>query len=107
MNVPASYWLDLRGYDPAGAARDLERPLLILQGGRDYQVTEDDFAGWQTALAGVDGVAFRFYPDLNHYFVPGEGPGSPEEDYATAGHVDGAVVEEIAAWIEALSDQAE
>jgi fermentation-respiration switch protein FrsA (DUF1100 family) len=107
MDVPASYWLDLRGYDPARAARDLPQPLLVLQGGRDYQVTEEDFRGWQSALSDLDRVEFRFYPDLNHYFVPGEGLSSPEEDYATAGHVARAVVEDIVTWIQALSDRVE
>src|SRR5204863_4552062 len=31
-NGPASYWLDLRGYDPPAAAVRLARPMLILQG---------------------------------------------------------------------------
>jgi dienelactone hydrolase len=37
------YWLALRGYDPAAQAAKLTRPLLILQGERDYQVTMKDF----------------------------------------------------------------
>jgi hypothetical protein len=37
--VPASYWLDLRTYHPTAVARELGIPILILQGGRDYQAT--------------------------------------------------------------------
>ena len=32
LGAPTSYWLDLKGYDPAGEARDLTLPMLILQG---------------------------------------------------------------------------
>ncbi|MDF5757646.1 hypothetical protein [Spongiactinospora sp. TRM90649] len=32
-----AYWLDLRGYDPVATAATLDKPMLILQGGRDYR----------------------------------------------------------------------
>lgn len=51
FGFPASYWLDLRGYDPVATAAAVCRPMLILQGGRDYQVTvADDLAGWRAGL---------------------------------------------------------
>src|SRR5690606_1528306 len=46
LGAPAAYWLDLRGYDPVTALRARPEPALLLQGGRDYQVTPrmlDDF----------------------------------------------------------------
>ena len=98
MNTPASYWLDLRGYHPEQVARSLPQPLLVLQAERDYQVTMDDFAAWKKGLAGKTNVEFHSYPKLNHLFMEGEGPSSDEE-YTKPGHVSGAVVEDIAAWI--------
>jgi uncharacterized protein len=92
------YWLDLRGYDPPALARKLRARMLILQGGRDYQVTVEDFARWRRALGDLDEVAFKLYPRLNHLFVAGEGRSSPAE-YQIAGHVDREVVEDIARWI--------
>jgi uncharacterized protein len=66
FGVPAAYWLDLRGYDPPAAAAALGKPVLVIQGGRDYQVTEaDDLSRWQAALehvrqgAGLRGDASR------------------------------------------------
>jgi uncharacterized protein len=98
LGAPASYWLDLRDYDPAELAATLGRPMLILQGGRDYQVTvDDDLARWKAALDGRAGVTFRVYPALNHLFAPGRGPSSPAE-YQPAQHVDAAVVADIASW---------
>jgi dienelactone hydrolase len=102
QGVPASYWLDLRGYDPATAAQSLKQPLLILQGERDYQVTMgDDFAKWKAALGSKPGVTFRTYPALNHLFLPGTGKSVPAE-YETPGHVPADVISDIAAWIAAL-----
>jgi hypothetical protein len=70
--------------------------MLILQGGRDYQVTvADDLALWREALPDA---TIRVYPALNHLFAPGEGPPSPAE-YERAQHVDAAVVADIAGWL--------
>jgi uncharacterized protein len=98
LGVPASYWLDLRGYDPSAAAAELEKPLLILQGGRDYQVTMDDFGRWKQALVGKKNVDFLLYPKGNHLFIEGEDKCTPAE-YAKAGHVAETVVDDIAIWI--------
>ena len=40
--APASYWLDLRGYDPPSEAKRVKAPMLILHGERDYQVTAEE-----------------------------------------------------------------
>jgi dienelactone hydrolase len=98
LNAPASYWLDLRGYDPPAAARALRVPMLILQGERDYQVTPDEFAKWKAALAGRANVTFHSYPALNHLFIAGTGKSLPTE-YQQPSHVAPQVVDDIAAWI--------
>src|SRR5262249_32603204 len=69
LGIPAEYWLGLRGYDPAKTAAALKRPVLVLQGERDYQVTMDDFAGWKKALEGHKDATLKSYPDLNHLFM--------------------------------------
>jgi len=105
FGVPAAYWLDLRGYDPPAAAAALGKPLLIVQGGRDYQATvADDLSRWQAALDGRPDVTIRVYPTDNHLFFPGEGPSSPAE-YEPAQHVDPAVVADIAAWLTGSTPQ--
>jgi dienelactone hydrolase len=99
FGVPASYWLDLRTYDPAAEAARLDRPMLILQGGRDYQVTvADDLARWQAVLAGRADVTFRVHDADDHLFFSGEGPSTPA-GYEPVQHVDPAVVADIAGWI--------
>lgn len=97
LGIPASYWLDLRGYDPAEEAKNLRKPLLILQGERDYQVTMEDFGRWKKALAGRDDVRFISYPHLNHLFVEGEGKSTPQE-YSSPGNVAAVVIEDIVKW---------
>ena len=100
FGVPAAYWLDLRGYHPAQAAKSLNQPMLILQGGRDYQVTEVEYDGWLKALSGRPNVAFKLYPSLNHLFMEGAGKSTPQE-YDKRGPVSQTVIDDIAAWISA------
>jgi uncharacterized protein len=97
-NSPASYWLDLRDYHPVETATQLKTPMLILQGGRDYQVTPANFDDWKKALGSRANVTFKLYPDLNHLFIAGSGPSLPAE-YNKPGHVSEDAVSDIAAWI--------
>ncbi|HEY3417077.1 MAG TPA: hypothetical protein VGM23_09360, partial [Armatimonadota bacterium] len=99
LGITASYWLDINEYQPAEAAKHLQRQMLILQGGRDYQVTAaEDLKGWQCALEGRNDVSFKLYPMLNHLFMAGTGPSSPAE-YSQASHVDVQVINDIAQWV--------
>ena len=97
--MPASYWLDLRDYHPVAVAQALAIPILILQGGRDSQVSAaTNFNEWKTALASHSNVTLKLYPSLNHLFMAGTGPSLPQE-YEKPGHVDEPVIAEIAQWI--------
>jgi dienelactone hydrolase len=96
--IEGRYWLDLRSYKDAGVAPKLSIPILVLQGERDYQVTLVDFDGWKRALKGKRNVTFKLYPGLNHHFMPGKGPSTPQE-YDQPNHVAKEVVDDIAAWI--------
>ncbi|MFZ3331023.1 MAG: alpha/beta fold hydrolase [Candidatus Acidiferrales bacterium] len=93
-----AYWLDLRGYDPVKTARKLKIPILILQGGRDYQVTPSNFDTWGEALGRRSNVTMKIYPDLNHLFMAGSGRSAPAE-YEQAGQVSEAVIDTIATWV--------
>jgi uncharacterized protein len=98
LGMPAAYLERLHKLDPVGAAAALKMPILIIQGGRDYQVTKADFAIWKKQMADKQNVTLKLYEPLNHLFVAGEGPSAPAE-YEKAGHVDERVVADIAEWV--------
>ena len=103
FSQPAPYWLDLRDNDPVDAAAALRLPMLVLNGGRDYQVTiADDLARWRAGLGSRADVTIREYPADNHLFFPGEGPSKPEE-YQRPEHVDESVIADVARWVHGLS----
>jgi uncharacterized protein len=94
-----AYWADVLAYDPVATAAKLDLPMLIAQGGRDYQVTvADDLARWRAGLAGRPNVTFRVYDAANHLFFAGSGPSTPAE-YEVAGQVDPAVIGDVADWM--------
>ena len=96
--IKASYFLSMRGHDPAKVAAGLSIPFLILQGDRDYQVTAPDLDRYKQALGKKPSVVIKQYPRLNHLFIAGDGPSSPPE-YNQPGHVDEVVIDDIAAWV--------
>lgn len=98
-SLPARYQTGLPDYDPVAVAQSLQIPMLILQGGRDYQVTAKDFERWQTGLAGRPNATLALYPSLNHLFIEGQGTSMPAE-YMVPGRVADAVVGDIAAWVQ-------
>ena len=98
LGAPGSYWLDLMNYNPLETAKKLNIPILILQGDRDYQVTVEDFKGWQEGLKSKDKVTFKLYRGLNHLFMHGDGKPNPDE-YYKVGNVSQEVIEDIAEWI--------
>ena len=73
--------------------------MLILQGGRDYQVTvEDDLARWRSGLTDRPDVTIRVHDADNHLFFPGANQSAPA-DYDPPQHVDPAVIDDIARWL--------
>jgi len=92
--VPASYWLDLKNYDPIAEIQQIDKSILILQGGRDYQVTKTDYDLWLSAFHEYSDVHYRFYDNLNHLFMSGTGKSIPDE-YQQKGTVDTAVGTDI------------
>lgn len=98
LGAPPAYWLDLQGYNPIEVVKNVKQPMLVLQGGRDYQVSTKDFAAWKDALSSRKDVTFKLYPDLSHLFIEGKGKSSPAE-YNIAGHMNEAVIGDIAMWI--------
>jgi len=98
LGAPAAYWKDWASRDGVAMAKKLAKPMLILRGDRDYQVTEVDIATWTKAFAEDPRVTIRSVPGANHLFIPGEGKPGPAE-YFREGKVDQRVIEAIADFV--------
>lgn len=88
---------------PADSAAALSRPVLVMQGERDYQVTMADFQLWQQRLGGCSRAVFRSYPKLNHLFLEGDNAMSNPVEYNIPGTVPDYVIDDMAAFVRSLS----
>lgn len=98
LGLPKEYWEFLRTYDAAKTASALSCPILVLQCGRDYQVTMDDHRLWTMTLAIKPHAQLKVYPKLNHILQEGDGKSTPTE-YNEARPVPAYVAEDIAGFI--------
>ena len=101
--APARYWRELLGRDVLAALRRLPLPILVLQGGKDYQVTAKDFELVRNALSDKPAELHksRVFPGLNHLFMSVDGDSTGIE-YGRPSKVEPVVIDAIRAWIESL-----
>lgn len=99
LGLPVGYWRAFEKIDPIVDAHQLEIPMLLLQGGRDFQVVDTDWQLWKKGFPADPRVTFRHYPALNHLGIAGEGPGTLAEYNKPGGHVDAQMIGDIASWI--------
>ena len=93
------YFRTLNQYNPIEIINRYEKPTLILQGERDYQVSfVKDYLNFDRYVGHEPYVTLNSYPMLDHLFMPGEGPSYPS-DYRKPNHIELQVVEDIATWI--------
>jgi dienelactone hydrolase len=100
LGQPVGYWRSVDAVDPAKEAEAVALPMLVLQGARDIQVVDADWQGWKAVFHDDPKVAFKLYEPLNHLGIAGTGEGSLAE-YRMPGHVDQALIDDVAAWIKA------
>ena len=97
------YYFKEMGEHPApGFLKLTRKPLLILQGEKDFQASAAvDFTGYQTLLEGHDNATFKLYPGLNHAFVPAlsDDINKARKEYAEERHIGEEVISDIARWI--------
>jgi fermentation-respiration switch protein FrsA (DUF1100 family) len=99
FGIGAAYWRSFADFTPIETCVREKRPVFVLQGARDYQVTvEDDFARWKEALESCRRIKLKVYQSLNHLFIRGEGQPSPRE-YEEPGNVDEEVLRDMSEWV--------
>ena len=79
-----------------------DKPVLIMQGGKDFQVlAQDDFAQFQRLLVGRENTSYKLYPELNHCFVEGlyDDILKASKEYGTERHIGERVIADIAAFV--------
>lgn len=79
-----------------------KKPVLILQGGKDFQVlAKRDYRMFKKLLAGRENTEYKLYPELNHIFVKGiyNDILKASKEYSVEQHIGEDVIGDIAAFI--------
>lgn len=82
--------------------KHLTKPVLVLQGGKDFQVKADvDYVLYQQLLKDHPDADFRLYENLNHCFVPSVYGriDKAKQEYAVEQHIGDDVIADITNWI--------
>ncbi|MDR3295371.1 MAG: lysophospholipase [Clostridiales Family XIII bacterium] len=104
FGMGAWYLRSFEGIDTLGLHLKDGKPVLVLQGGRDRQVTEKDFDLWKAGLSAHPDAAFKLYPALNHVMGEYQGETVPfselvTREYAQSTPVSVDVTNDICDWI--------
>ncbi len=102
MGISPFYWMDFRSLDARKEAQKISKPILVLQGEADYQVTMEDFNGWKEALQSNSNAKLISYPGLNHLFMKIPGEKSNPQEYYQPDKIDAKVINDIIIWIREL-----
>jgi pimeloyl-ACP methyl ester carboxylesterase len=79
-----------------------DKPVLLLQGEKDFQVlADDDFRRFRNLLAGLENTYFRLYPGLNHLVVTAiyDDILKATKEYGTERHIGSEVIGDIASFV--------
>lgn len=105
MGLPMGYHRSMARHSDPKDLLAFNKPILVLQGGRDWQVTEaKDFAGLKEALKTHPKLETEVFPKLNHLMMEGQGT-DWLDDYEGLQQVDPAVIDRIASFIRQSNEE--
>ena len=100
--MPLYYFQEMGRKTAADYLLESAKPVLILQGGKDFQVlAEDDFRRFRELLAHRENTRYRLYPELDHAFVSAlyDDILKASKEYSAERHIGEDVIGDIAAFV--------
>ena len=101
-NLSLYYFKEMGQKTAADYLLTSKKPVLILQGGKDFQVlAKRDYRMFKKLLAGRENTQYKLYPELNHVFVKGiyNDILKASKEYSVEQHIGEDVIGDIAAFI--------
>jgi dipeptidyl aminopeptidase/acylaminoacyl peptidase len=100
FGLPQGYIDEMDAHPSGEYLRRTDKQFLILQGGKDFQVSpENDFEAYKQLVGDKSNFEFHLYDNLNHLFTVSSMKNPTTEDYVSGTHVDKAPLADIVAWI--------
>jgi pimeloyl-ACP methyl ester carboxylesterase len=102
FGMPQGYIDEMDAHPASEYLLSIDKPFLILQGGKDFQVSPtDDFGAYKQLVGSKSNFEFHLYDNLNHLFTVSTMETPTTDDYVAGTHLDTAPLADIAAWIKA------
>ena len=101
------YFKDMGQTTVAEYMAQVNKPMLIMQGDKDFQVKADvDFAIYKEMLKDRNNVTFKLYKNLNHAFVNSVYGtiSKAKQEYNVEQHIGENVIADIANWIKEITE---
>ena len=101
-NLSLYYFKEMGQKTAADYLLENDKPALILQGGRDFQVLAgEDLKAFQEILKDRPNTEYKVYPELNHTFVQAiyDDILKASKEYGTERHIPEEVMDDIAEFI--------
>ncbi len=98
MGLSFEYLRHLDNFDPVKNLKQTDKPILILSGSHDYQVTKIDYDTWVSGLESKKNIKFNFIKNVNHIFGETENMAVPS-DYQKYTPIAPNLFDEINKWI--------
>ncbi len=101
-HLMAYYFKEMGEHPAINDLQNLHKPVLIMQGDMDVQITVDrDFNVYKAILSDKPNVTFKLYQNLNHAFMPSVYGKilKAKKEYQVAQHVEQQVISDITDWI--------
>ena len=99
------YFKEMGEHQSINYLKDLNKPMLIMQGDKDFQVSvEKDFNLYKELLKNKENVTFKLYENLNHAFVYSVYGNimKAKKEYNVEQHICDYVIDDIATWVLSL-----
>jgi dienelactone hydrolase len=102
FGLPQGYIDEMDAHPVSEYLLSTDKPFLILQGGKDFQVSPTaDFEAYKQLVGSKGNFEFHLYDNLNHLFTVSTMENPTTDDYVAGTHLDAAPLADIAAWIKA------
>ena len=101
FNRPTAFWVDFLEIDCAEYLKEVQKPVLILQGENDYMITMDaDFSVWQEEMEGESFATLKSYEGLSFFMTESKGIFSGHYmEFDRPARVSETVIEDVANWM--------
>ncbi len=102
LDLTQTYWEYILNNNIETQIKDIQKPILVINGGKDYQVVELDFQVWKENLKNNDKAEFIWYDNLNHLLMQTQSEKPGPGDYYKPDNIDEQVIMDITNWIKSL-----